>query len=122
MRRRLGALLGEADAAVSDGAWAAVAEKARAALAIETDNPDAPTYLRMADANLDTATMPRAMTTPLSVARRRQATSAENARSAPPTTSSREFRGKQPNGKAAPTPPVPETTVPTSTPPPTSHH
>ncbi|MEZ4552299.1 MAG: protein kinase [Dehalococcoidia bacterium] len=52
MQRRLDALLDEADAAVSEGAWTAVAEKARAALAIDVDNADALTYLRMAEANL----------------------------------------------------------------------
>jgi len=54
MRRRLEALLDEADAAVSADDWPLVANKARAALAIEADNADALTYLRMAEANLGT--------------------------------------------------------------------
>src|SRR5947209_3195565 len=51
MRRRLEALLDEADAAVTLGNWQSVAEKARAALAIEADNGDALTFLKMAEAN-----------------------------------------------------------------------
>jgi hypothetical protein len=55
MRRRLEALLDEADEAVSAQDWERVAGAARAALAIEADNSDAPTYLKMAEANVGAA-------------------------------------------------------------------
>jgi len=51
MRRQFERLLDEAEAAVSEGAWQAVVEKARAALAIEPDNADAQTFLAMGVAN-----------------------------------------------------------------------
>ncbi len=56
MRRRLEALLDEADAAVSSRDWPAVGEQARAALAIDPDNADALTFLRMAESNVERLT------------------------------------------------------------------
>jgi len=52
IQRRIEAFLDEADAAASRGEWQSVAEKARAVLAIDPDNPDAPALLRAALANL----------------------------------------------------------------------
>ncbi len=51
LQRRLDALLDEADAEVTASDWAAVAEKARAVLAIDADNDDAAGFLKMAEAN-----------------------------------------------------------------------
>ncbi len=51
MQRRIDSFLDEADASASDGNWAAVAEKARAVLAIDEANEDALSFLKMADAN-----------------------------------------------------------------------
>src|SRR3972149_1079946 len=63
MQRRLDAFLDEADQAATRGDWQSVADKARAALAIEADNGDALTFLRMAEANLGAApTAPSAAT------------------------------------------------------------
>jgi tetratricopeptide (TPR) repeat protein len=56
MRRRLDAFLDQAEAASDARDWNAVAEHARAALAIESDNADALTFLRMAEANLGAPT------------------------------------------------------------------
>ena len=42
IQRRIDALLDEAEAAMSAGDWSAVAEKARAVLAMDPDNEDAP--------------------------------------------------------------------------------
>ena len=50
MQRRIDALLDEADEAVTAGEWLAVGEKARAVLAIDVDNEDAQSFLKMADA------------------------------------------------------------------------
>ena len=50
MQRRIDALLDEADAAVTEGDWVAVAEKARAVLAIDPTNDDAGSFLAMAAA------------------------------------------------------------------------
>ena len=55
IQRRIDALLDEADAAISEGAWPAVAEKARAVLAIDPANEDATAFLAMADANAGAA-------------------------------------------------------------------
>lgn len=52
MQRRLGTFLDRAETASDSRDWSAVAEHARAALAIEADNADALTFLRMAEANL----------------------------------------------------------------------
>ena len=52
IQRRIDAFLDEADEAASSGAWAAVAEKARAVLAIDEANDDALAFLKMAQANL----------------------------------------------------------------------
>ena len=52
MRRRLEALLDEADEAVSRDDWQLVTNKARAVLAIDEANADAAAYLKMAAANL----------------------------------------------------------------------
>ena len=49
--RRIDALLDEADAAVSSGAWTAASQKARAVLAIDKANEDALAFLKMAEAN-----------------------------------------------------------------------
>src|SRR5690606_26058759 len=62
--RRIEAFLDEADAAASRGEWQSVAEKARAVLAIDPDNQDAPALLRAARANLDGAPSPEARPTP----------------------------------------------------------
>jgi hypothetical protein len=51
MQRRIDAFLDQAEGASDDGKWGEVAEKARAALAIEPDNADALTFLKMAEAN-----------------------------------------------------------------------
>jgi len=51
VQRRIDALLDEADAAISDGAWDSVAQKARAVLAIDPANEDATAFLQMAGAN-----------------------------------------------------------------------
>ncbi len=51
IQRRIEALLDEADEAVTRGEWQAVAEKARAVLAIEASNEDANAFLAMAGAN-----------------------------------------------------------------------
>ena len=48
IQRRIDALLDEAEAAMSAGDWSAVAEKARAVLAMDPDNEDAPALLRAA--------------------------------------------------------------------------
>ena len=50
-QRRIDAFLDEADIAASNGDWAAVAEKARAVLAMDPDNEDAPPLLRAAEVN-----------------------------------------------------------------------
>lgn len=52
IQRRIEAFLDEADAAASAGEWRAVAEKARAVLAIDEANEDAAAFLKMATANL----------------------------------------------------------------------
>ena len=46
IQRQIDRLLDEADASVSSGDWQFVAEKARAALAIDAENVDALTFLR----------------------------------------------------------------------------
>jgi class 3 adenylate cyclase len=51
IQRRIDALLDEADASVSASDWTAVAEKARAVLAIDEGNEDAAAFLKMAEAN-----------------------------------------------------------------------
>ena len=51
MQRRIDAFLDQAEAASDAGDWQQVAEKARAALAIDTNNEDAATFLQMAVAN-----------------------------------------------------------------------
>ena len=51
MQRQIETLLDEAEVCVSAGEWQQVAEKARAALAIDESNEDASTFLRMAAAN-----------------------------------------------------------------------
>ena len=52
IQRQIDALLDEAGAATSAGQWPAVAEKARAVLAIDEGNEDAAAFLKMAEANL----------------------------------------------------------------------
>jgi hypothetical protein len=51
MQRRIDALLDQAESASDSGAWTAVAEKARAVLAIDEANEDALSFLKMAEAN-----------------------------------------------------------------------
>ena len=51
MQRQLDRLLDEAEAAVTKSDWAEVAGKARAAIAIDEENHDALTFLKMAEAN-----------------------------------------------------------------------
>ena len=51
IQRRIDALLDEADTAVTSGDWPTVAEKARAVLAIDGENEDALSFLKMAEAN-----------------------------------------------------------------------
>ncbi len=51
IQRRIEALLDEADAAVAAREWAAVAEGARAVLAIDEGNEDAAAFLKMAASN-----------------------------------------------------------------------
>ncbi len=51
-QRRIDAFLDEADVSASNGDWSAVAEKARAVLAMDPENEDAPALLRAAEANL----------------------------------------------------------------------
>ena len=51
IQRRIDALLDEADAAVAAREWAAVAESARAVLAIDEGNEDAAAFLKMAASN-----------------------------------------------------------------------
>ena len=63
MQRRIDALLDEADESVSAGDWSAVAEKARAVLAIDADNDDATGFLRMAAANGISSELPSTPTT-----------------------------------------------------------
>lgn len=53
VQRQIDRLLDEAEGALSEGAWPAVAETARAVLAIDPGNEDAGAYLRMAQANMD---------------------------------------------------------------------
>ncbi len=60
-QRRIDAFLDEADVSASSGDWSAVAEKARAVLAMDPDNEDAPALLRAAEANLGA---PAATSTP----------------------------------------------------------
>jgi hypothetical protein len=50
-QRRIDAFLDEADLAASSGDWSAVAEKARAVLAMDPENEDDPPLLRAAEAN-----------------------------------------------------------------------
>jgi hypothetical protein len=59
-QRRIDAFLNEADAAASDGEWRSVAEKARAVLAMDPENEDAPALLRAAEANLGSTPTPSA--------------------------------------------------------------
>src|SRR5688572_7173598 len=58
MRRRLDALLDEADEAVARSDWVMVAEKSRAVLALEPQNADALGFLRMAEANRSGTSVP----------------------------------------------------------------
>ena len=51
IQRRIDAFLDEADEASTSGEWSAVAEKARAVLAIDAENEDAEAFLAMAAAN-----------------------------------------------------------------------
>jgi hypothetical protein len=55
LQRQIDLLLDEASAAMSAGRWPAVAEKARAVLAIDEANEDAAAFLKMASANLGPA-------------------------------------------------------------------
>jgi hypothetical protein len=52
IQRRIEALLDEADLAVSADDWPLVANKARAVLAMDPANEDAPLLLKAAEANL----------------------------------------------------------------------
>lgn len=51
IQRRIDALLDQADTAVDAPEWSLVAEKARAVLAMDPENEDAPPLLRAAEAN-----------------------------------------------------------------------
>jgi eukaryotic-like serine/threonine-protein kinase len=64
IQRRIDALLDEAEASMSAGDWPAVAEKARAVLAMDPENEDAPALLRAAEANLCAPGAPAATSTP----------------------------------------------------------
>jgi hypothetical protein len=76
MQRQIDRLLDQAEEAVEAADWATVVDRARAALAIDADNADAQTFLRMAEAN---GVSPDASTSPA-----RTAAPAEPAR--PPAT------------------------------------
>ena len=58
IQRRIDALLDQAEAATDSGDWSAVAEKARAVLAMDPENEDAPALLRAAEANLGSPAAP----------------------------------------------------------------
>ncbi len=51
IQRRIDSFLDEADAASTTGDWSPVTEKARAVLAIDAENEDAGSFLKMAEAN-----------------------------------------------------------------------
>ncbi|MCC6238136.1 MAG: hypothetical protein IT299_11280 [Dehalococcoidia bacterium] len=55
IQRQIDALLDEAEALMSRREWRLVAEKARAVLAMDPDDEDAPSLLRAAEANLGAA-------------------------------------------------------------------
>ena len=67
IQRRIDALLDEADVAVTSGDWLAVAEKARAALSLDSENADGRTFLSAAQQHLGPTDAPTGPSSPSAV-------------------------------------------------------